>query len=134
MGITFLFYWGTAIYTVRKVTDALFTISFCYTLLGITIWAGRAMRFYNQSEHFTSIMKVSPNDRPDLSPAQRRWVLLISENRALIAWTLAGLVPMLLALLVGLALTVQFPPDTVLRFLVRPDLPPQLAPGVLPGR
>ncbi len=129
--LAFLFCWGTASYTLRRATDALVGFGFLYGLLGLTIWVGRGLRFYNQTGHFTGLMKVSANDRNDLPPRRRAWLLLVQENRMLIPWVLAGLFVVFVGLLFGTVLTARFSPDTVLPFLVRPDLPPLLKPDVL---
>lgn len=130
-GLTFLFCWAVGGYTLRKLTDVLLTFSFCYMLLGLSIWVGRGMRFYNQSEGFTNLLRVTINDRPELGLALRRRLLWIYENQMFIPWVAVGLVGMALGLLFGTYLTEQFPPDTVLDFLVRQSLNPILKPGGL---
>ncbi len=129
--LSFLFCWGTASYTLRRATDVLVGFGFLYGLLGLTTWVGRGLRFYIQTERFTGLMKVTANDRNDLPPRQRAWLLLVHENRMLFPWVLAGLFCVFVGLLFGTVLTARFSPDTVLRFLVRPDLPPLLRPDVL---
>ncbi len=123
-GLTWLFCWGLAAYTMRKETDALFALSFCYGLLGLTTWAGRVLRFYNQSGHFSGEFRVTRNDRADLPIAQRRWLLIVYENRFLLPWVIAALIVLAAAFVLGMILK----PDIVLPFLVRPDLPPQIRP------
>jgi hypothetical protein len=127
--LTFLFCWGFGCYTLRKSTDALFTIAFCYTLVGLMFWVGRALRFYYQSEAYTSILRMTDNDLPALSIPQRRWLLIVYENRLAIPWTAAGILTLLAAILFGSILSAQFPPDTILSFLVRDNLPPIIRPG-----
>ncbi len=129
--LSFLFCWGTASYTLRRATDVLVGFGFLYGLLGLTIWVGRGLRFYNQTEHFTGLMKVTANDRNDLPKRMRARLLLVQENRMLIAWVLAGLFSVFIGLLFGTVLTARFSPDSVLPFLIRPDLPPQLEPYLL---
>lgn len=129
IGVTYLFCWGTAVYTIRDSTDALFMISFCYTLFVAQIWVGRALRFFSASGHFKGICPVTPNDLPELKPRQRAWILLIYENRVVIPWVIAGVLAVFIAFELGLILSARFSPDTVLPFLVRDDLPLMMRPG-----
>jgi hypothetical protein len=87
------------------------------------------MRFYRESGHLIGTVLVTTRDRTDASPRQRAWILFIYENRALIPWVVVGLLALLAAFILGLWLPAPFSPDTVLPFLVRPDLPPALRPG-----
>lgn len=128
-GLTALFCRGVGAYTIRKATDALVTFSFCYLLLGLSTWVSRSLRFYNQSERFTNLLRVTHNDRPDLDPARRRLLLLVYENQIFIPWVTMGLVGIILGILFGSVLSAQFPPDSVLDFLVSDTLNPILKPG-----
>lgn len=127
--LTFLFCWGFGCYTLRKSTDALFAIGFCYTLIGLMFWVGRALRFYYQTEAYTSALRVTDNDHQALGIRQRRWLLIVYENRLAIPWITAGILALSTAILFGAILSAQFPPDTVLNFLVRDNLPPIIRPG-----
>ena len=129
LGLTWAFCYGTGSYTLRRATDALMGFSFIYLLLGITIWVGRAARFYTQTDHFKGLYQATSLDRGDLPLARRRWLLWIYENHPLIAWVVAGLILITLAIVVGSMMTDQFPPNTVLNFLVKKNLPPELQPG-----
>ncbi len=122
LGLTWLVGWGFGVYTVRWATDLLFVFSLCYTLFGLTVWVGRALRFYTESGGFRVQAYIMENDRLDISPRERAWWLLIHENQIFIGWVLAGLLLMLLAVLFGVVLNKQIPPDTILRFMIRGDL------------
>lgn len=127
--VTFLFCWGLGVYTIRKSTDALFMISFCYTLLVGEIWVGRILRFFFTSGHLKGPCPATPNDLPELKPRQRAWILFIYENRVVIPWVVAGVLAVFIAFELGLILPARFSPDTVLPFLVRDDLPQMMQPG-----
>lgn len=129
IGLTYLFCWGLGVYTIRKSTDALFMISFCYTLVAAEIWGGRALRFFFTSDHLKGPCPATPNDLPELKPRQRAWILFIYENRVVIPWVIAGVLTVFIAFELGLILSARFSPDTVLPFLVRDDLPPMMRPG-----
>jgi len=122
LGLSWLFGWGFGVYTVRWATDLMFVFSLCHTLTGLTIWVGRALRFYTESGGFKVQAYVMENDRLDISPQERAWWLVIHENQLFIGWVLAGLLLMLLAVLFGVVLTKQIPPDTILRFMIRGDI------------
>lgn len=130
-GLTIAFCRGVGAYTLRRATDALMGIAFCYLMVCLSIWIGRALRFYHQTEHFTGPLKVTKNDRSDLPPARRKWLLLVFENQLFIPWVGVGLAALVVAILFGSVLSAQYPPDTVLNFLVSKTLNPMLVPGGL---
>ena len=116
-------------YTIRKATDALSAISFCYTLMGLSIWAERSLRFYRQTEHYRGVWRATLNDDHALGLKQRRWLLIVYENRATIPWVIAGTIALFISILFGSMLSSQFPPSTILDFLVRDNLSPLIRPG-----
>jgi hypothetical protein len=101
IGFTLLFCWGLGAYTLSKSSDALLAISFCYTLIGVKIWVGRILRFYQQSEHLKGPISVTKYDQPELKPRQRAWILFVYENRILIPWALVGAIILLVAFEMG---------------------------------
>ena len=129
IGLTFLFCWGLGAYTLRKSTDALLAFSFCYTLIGVEIWVGRILRFYQQSEHLKGLIPVTKYDQPELKPRQRAWILFVYENCILIPWVLVRALIFFISYELGQTIPTRVSQDIVLPFLVRPDLPPVMQPG-----
>ena len=132
LGSTWLIGWGFGVYTIRWATDLLFTFSLCHTLMGLTLWIGRGLRFYLDSNGFKAQVFATDHDRLDLNPRQRAWWLLVHENQLLIPWVGVGLLLMLLAVLFGVVLRELIPPDTILLFMVRKDLLDDIPPELLP--
>ena len=86
---------------------------------------GRGVRYYQQSDGFKGVIKVTGHDQPSLSPAKRGWLLLVYENRFLAAGVLAGILLVAAAFIVARSLPLRL----VLPFLVRSDLPVYWQPG-----
>jgi hypothetical protein len=110
------------------VAGALFTLSFIYATLGLTIWTGRALRFGLFTGGFKLPVQATQNDILTLDPMRRGWRLVVIENQTLIAWTAVGILGMAAAQLYYSGVNGGYPPDTILRFLISPWINPQYIP------